>query len=488
MARFSAATARKAAPPDTVNRAGGQAYALDPRVALATQVLTSTVQAQFYAKEGDQLAQLSRLAEGCAPEYVARCAIYARREFHLRTVSHVLAAHLAVRARGAAWLRPLLASLIERPDDTCELVAACRVLNGKAAVPNALKRACAKALLRFDAYQIAKYKGGSRDVSLVDVVNLCHPKGGDGPIGQLVKGTLPAPATWEAKLSAAGQVAAETEDREEAKAEAKAQVWAELLASRKLGYFAALRNARNILSQAPDQVPALCALLIDPKLIAKSKVFPTQLHTAAKAVMEAGGVEGAAAVMAALADAVELALANVPVLAGRTAIVIDESGSMMPKPFDVAVFLAAVLFKTQPDADVLLFAGAARWVAPNRRDSVLTIAATIAKGASGGSTDFHAIFPHLRASYARVMVLSDMQGWVDGGTVGTTVAEYEKRTGAKPFVYGWDLNGHGTSQFPADRVITLAGWSDKVFDLIPLAETDRMALVSRIESLPLPGV
>ncbi|MCB9285123.1 MAG: hypothetical protein H6563_13690 [Lewinellaceae bacterium] len=48
----------------------------------------------------------------------------------------------------------------------------------------------------------------------------------------------------------AGQDAASEED----KAERKAEAWADLIAADKLGYFALLRNLRNIAEQAPELV------------------------------------------------------------------------------------------------------------------------------------------------------------------------------------------------------------------------------------------
>lgn len=40
-------------------------------------------------------------------------------------------------------------------------------------------------------------------------------------------------------------------------------------------------------------------------------------------------------------------------------------------------------------------------------------------------------------------------------------------------------------QFPEDKVFALAGFSEKVFDLMALLETDRLALVREIEKISL---
>ena len=46
-------------------------------------------------------------------------------------------------------------------------------------IPNSMKRGFKEALERLDAYQIDKYKMERRDISLVDLVNLFHPSGGE---------------------------------------------------------------------------------------------------------------------------------------------------------------------------------------------------------------------------------------------------------------------------------------------------------------------
>jgi 60 kDa SS-A/Ro ribonucleoprotein len=79
----------------------------------------------------------------------------------------------------------------------------------------------------------------------------------------LVDGTLTNTQTWEAKLSAAGTEATSEED----KAGRKAAAWTELVKEGKLGYFALLRNPRNLLEQATDLVLPLAELPILSVLI-----------------------------------------------------------------------------------------------------------------------------------------------------------------------------------------------------------------------------
>ena len=99
-----------------------------------------------------------------------------------------------------------------------------------------------------------------------------------------------------------------------------------------------------------------------------------------------------------------------------------------------------------------------------------------------------------------MVILSDMQGWmaggynrgayirgayVRGGAPTEAFAGYRKRTGADPKVFSFDLQGYGTLMFPERNVYALAGFSEKVFEVMALLERDREALVHEIEAVTL---
>ena len=59
-----------------------------------------------------------------------------------------------------------------------------------------------------------------------------------------------------------------------------------------------------------------------------------------------------------------------------------------------------------------------------------------------------------------------MQGWIGYHNPSNACNIYKAKTGANPFIYSFDLAGYGTLQFPEHQVFCLAGFSEKVFDLI----------------------
>lgn len=78
-----------------------------------------------------------------------------------------------------------------------------------------------------------------------------------------------------------------------------------------------------------------------------------------------------------------------------------------------------------------------------------------------------------------------MQGWVGYTTPSAEFNQYKNKFGVNPFVYSWDLAGYGTLQFPENNVFALAGFSDKVFDIMKLMEVDKKALFNEIKAIQL---
>jgi hypothetical protein len=131
----------------------------------------------------------------------------------------------------------------------------------------------------------------------------------------------------------------------------------------------------------------------------------------------------------------------------------------------------------------MLFSDDARYISLNRRDTTLTAANSI-PFISGG-TNFNAIFQRANHAYDRIVVLSDMQGWVGGGAPVAAFAAYQKKYGCAPRVYSFDLKGYGTLQFPQERVYCLAGWSDRVFEVMQKLDNDPEAMVHEVEAISL---
>lgn len=473
MARFNV----KSKGTKTENYAGGEAFSESPELELVSVLLTSFVQDQYYRGANEGIERTKELVRLNDKKFCAKTAIYARTKFGMRSISHVVAGELAKHVKGEEWSKRFFDKVVYRPDDMMEILS--YYLNEyKKPIPNALKKGLALAFNKFDEYSLAKYRGNGKALSLIDVVNLVHPKPTDKnkiALGKLVEDKLVSKGTWESELTKAGQEA----DGEEAKNELKKEVWVKLIKEKKLGYFALLRNLRNILEQAPEAIPDAIKMLTNGKLIKKSLVLPFRFTTALEQIKQTNFSESMNVIIA-LNMAVDISLDNVPKLDGKTLVVLDVSGSMEGKPSEIGSLFAAILVKTN-FADFMKFSNDAKYVTLNPLDSTITLADSI-KFATGG-TNFHSIFKKANKPYDRIIILSDMQGWMEYHAPTAEFNDYKSRTNCDPFIYSFDLQGYGSLQFPERNVFCLAGFSEKIFDVMKYLEQDKKALIKEIEKV-----
>lgn len=470
MTRFNSTSATT----KTVNLAGGQAYKQTSRQEFLSILFTSFLKDQFYQTADDTISRIKSLIVNEDKKFVAKAAIYARTKLGMRSVSHLVASEVAKAVKGATWSRSFFQKIVNRPDDMTEILACYMSSYGKP-IPNSLKKGFAKVLEGLDDYKLAKYRMGGKDVSMVDVINMVHPRATKS-LTKLIEGQLKNLDTWEAKLSGAGQ--SEGEDTDSAKADA----WASLLKEGKLGYMALLKNLRNILEQAPECVPMACEQLVNKEAIQKSLVFPFRFATAFKQ-LEQVNADGTRKVLNALSHATDLSMSNVPSFPGKTLIVLDVSGSMS-SVIEKAALFASVLYKAC-DSDLMLFESDAHYETFMPTDTTLFIAERLEQMAHGGGTNFHSIFETANRAYDRIVILSDMQGWIGNNCPTKTLQAYKQRTGANPHVFSFDLAGYGSLQFPENNVYCLAGFSDKILGMMKFLEEDKKAIEHEIESIVL---
>lgn len=459
----------------TTNLAGGVAYKESKELQLVSLLLTSFGDDKYYQRAPDIFDQLDNLISACDKHFCAKAIVFARKQFGMRTITHYAASVLAKHIGGEAWAKDFYNAVVNRPDDMTEIVA-CH-LNRKQKITNAMRKGFAEAFGRFDGYSLAKYKGEGNVVKLVDVVNICHPKETEknaGAITKLINGELKSFDTWESELSAVGS-----------DANAKKEVWRRLLAENKLGYFALLRNLRNIINIGDTELKASAlSALLNEKAIRKSLVLPFRFSTAYK---ELATVDTDA--MRAISRACEIACSNVPKLPGKTLVALDVSGSMS-KVADIAALFSAVLVKSN-DCDIIIFAERAQYKFVNPDDSLMTIKDNLRF--AGGGTNFIDIFNVADKKYDRVVLLSDMQAWMPQmgwwgmmhESSSAAYNAYKRRFNPDCKMYSLDLAGYGTLQVPEKDVYCLAGFSEKIFDLMKFFEEDKDALVNAIKAVEL---
>lgn len=265
---------------------------------------------QFY-EDGVSIAdRIKTLVPQVDPARVAALAIEAREAMKLRHASLLVVREMARHEKHRVLVADTLARIIQRPDEMTELLAIywADVLGPmqqrkRQPVSAQIKKGLARALTKFDAYQLAKY---DRDgaVRIRDVLFLVHAKpkddGQEKVWKQLVDGTLPSPDTWEVSLSS-GKDKRETFER--------------LIADKKLGGLALLRNLR--LMQKAEVPRATIAEAI--AAIRTDRILPYRFVSAARYAPDFEP-ELEAAMLKSLNGYVRLS--------GRTRLLIDVSGSM----------------------------------------------------------------------------------------------------------------------------------------------------------------
>jgi 60 kDa SS-A/Ro ribonucleoprotein len=227
--------------------------------------------------------------------------------------------------------------------------------------------------------------------------------------------------------------------------------------------------------------------LKNPRLIERARVFPYQLMAA---YMNASR-ELPSAVTESLQDAMEIAISNVPHIAGKVYVCPDVSGSMHSpvtgersgattkvRCIDVAALVAAAVLRRNPQAEVIPFESNVVTCRLNPRDTVLTNAQKLAALPCGG-TNCSAPLAWLNQRKAKgdvVIYVSDNESWIDtpahgrfGGVVTRTMKEWstfkERNPQAKMICI--DIQPYATTQ-AAERadIINVGGFSDQVFSLI----------------------
>ncbi len=458
----------------TTNREGNPAYAMHAKSKLVTQVLTSFFnEAKFYGDNSDEMQQTIAAVIKTDPVFVSKLAVFARREFNMRSVSHVLTAYLAHEPEGKPFVRDTVRGVTVRGDDVTEIMAFYLNTFGKP-IPNSLKRGIGEVMRGFDEYTLAKYKGSGNALKMRDLLCLCRPKPKDEAQAALWKrcleNELATPVTWETELSAHGN---------------NAETWEKLIDSGKVGYMALLRNLRNILQAEPANLEKALATIEDPEAVRRSRQLPFRFLSAYKSVSEIAGSR----VFDALEKAAVVSVENMPRLDGTTVIAVDVSGSMYSRISarsevqcsEVALLLGLIGSRICDNCIFYVFDTDIQKVAVSS-NTCLLLSAT--QNPHGGGTDMSLPFrrmmdDHVKAD--RVIILSDNEcNYSYRMPVQTFADEYRRKSGRDIWVHAIDLQGYGTQQFHGAKTNIVAGWSEKVFDFIKFAEVGEGSLEKTI--------
>ena len=493
-----------------LNKEGVKAYAMTPEMELYTAVVTCALSDKFYESKDDRMERIASLIRQVDPEFVAKLAVYTRTQMNLRSIPMFLIVELAKTHNGDSLVKRTIEKTVLRADEIMELLMCYQLRNaeGKSIkklgkLSRQVQEGLKSAFNRFDEYQFAKYDRSNLEVKLKDALFLVHPKAASPEqqaiFDKIVAGTLQTPYTWETQLSELGQKHFSTKEEKEA---ALGALWEELIDSGKLGYMALLRNLRNIIQAKVSRahIEKVATMISDPEKVVKSKQMPFRFLAAYKELM---GLKSSftSLMLAALENAVKASVVNLKGFGIDTDVLVaaDVSGSMFHTVsakssvmlYDIGILLS-MLLKSKCKSVVSGMFGNTWKVLNLPVENILanTIEMKRREGEVGYSTNGHTVIEYLLENdikMDKVMIFTDLQMWDSGFhrlNIEKSWDEYRKKY-PEAKLYLFDLNGYGQTPIRQTKknVHLIAGWSEKIFDVLDAIENgeDALAVIKQIE-------
>jgi 60 kDa SS-A/Ro ribonucleoprotein len=476
--------------PDARNSEGAPAYEFPARHALAQYAATGCLNQTFYATAAMQLEAVLQLASEVPPQFVAKTAVYCREQGFMKDMPVLLCALLTVQE--PALCERIFDRVIDDGKMLRNFVQVVRSGHvGRKSLGSFPKRLVRRWLAQRDDDALFRASIG-QDPSLVDVIKMAHPRPdtasrralyawliGKPHDGQHLPALVRDFEAYKAHGGAAPNVpfqmlTALALDGAAWRAVAANATWQQTRLN--LATF-----ARHGVFTSKKMTALVAEKLRDREAIKRSRVLPYQLMTAFLAT----GHDVPELVRAALEDAMDVALENVPRLDGKVYVACDVSGSMASpvtgyrrgattkaRCVDVAALVAAALMRNN-DCEVLPFENDVVKLRLSRRDSVMTNARKLAS-VGGGGTNCSAPLARLNDARARgnlVVYVSDNESWIDArayyGTETMRQWQMFKSRNPQAKLACIDLTPNRTTQaYEDESILNVGGFSDAVFELL----------------------
>ena len=485
--------------PDRVsNYEGGVAFKTSEKNELYLRCATWLVaEPKFYGDTVTETSAIEALIASISeadPEFVPRLAAYLRNEMYLRSAPQFLMVEALKNKASRALIRKWVPSIVARADEITEALSIFIAKNGqigksgKGSLPRQFKLGLGDSFYNFTEYQFAKYKMDDKAVKLSDAIRVIHPKPRSVTESELYKrirtNTLKIPETWETVISAKGN---------------NKDAWNEVISQ--MGYMAKLRNLRNI-ANADADLESVLTHLTSEKAVRNSKQFPFRFYSAWKMMDELNDPFKADKIRRALEKAMELSVANIPHLKGRTLVSADVSGSMQSpiserskvQRIEVACIMTAMAGGFS-DMGLSSVFGTDFVPVPVIGHIIADAQRFMSTSTNGMSTNGYKVFEYLevkRIPVDRVMIFTDCQLWDSTGrtywgsgdqSLYQHYLTYKRSVNPNVKLYLFDLAGYGTVQIPDNEpnVVNIGGWSDRVFEFIKFFEEDKTKALAMVE-------
>ena len=240
-----------------------------------------------------------------------------RNTYHMRLNPQVIMVRAAIHPGRTAFTKEnpqefhnINQLVMQRPDEpVTQLTYYLYLTEGKKnKIPSVLKRSVAKKLSSLSAYAVNKYKNA--EIGMINAVRISHAN--SKVIDELMQNGSVAvneqEQTWEQKRSAGME-------------------WREIISTTDMGHMALLRNLRNVFSDVEDIQFCVAYLEKLKSGVLTGKQFPFRYFSAYNAVKRDNSVHHKEEILNALEECMNISLANMPKLKGKTMCLSDNSGS-----------------------------------------------------------------------------------------------------------------------------------------------------------------
>ncbi len=499
---------------DKRNEAGGKAYQLSSKQALAQYVMTGCLNGTFYAAADQQLETVLQYCQTVDNQFIAKLAIYARQQGYMKDMPALLTAVLA--GKDVALFSRLFPLVIDSSKMLRNFVQIMRSgQTGRKSLGSRPKKLVQEWLAQQSDEQLFRASVG-QSPSLADIIKMMHPR----PVAPNREALYRYLIGRETDKSNLPMVVQQFEAYKQGETDQVPDVPFQMLTALSLGqteWMAIARQASWQMTRMNLNTFARHGVFVDPvltrqiaqrlqnsKLIRQARVFPYQLMVAYTMVNR----EVPALIKEALQNALEIAVANVPRIPGKVYVCPDVSGSMSSpvtghrqgatsavRCIDVAALLTAAILRANRKAEVLPFDTKVHEARLNSRQRVMHNAQYLAKFGGGGT---NCSLPLQRLNQRRmngelVIYISDNESWADRyrGRGTGMMAEWEnfRQRNPQARLVCLDIQPYGTVQVaPRQDVLHIGGFSDSVFEVISVFAASGLAAdywVNRIETVEL---
>lgn len=498
---------------DTVNLAGGKAYAFTDQHELVQMAVTGCFNDTFYASAKDQVSRVLSLAQKVPVDFLAKTAIYARKKSFMKDMPALLLAILATRDSGL--FKRVFPLVVDNEKMLKNFITVLRSgVTGRKSCNYAVKKAVNGWLLSREPNRLFTGDIGSTP-SLAQVIKLTHPATKEGSEHdalfkylldkEYVFGNLPSKVReYEAFKKDMSLPIPDVPFQALASLNLTKEHWIQIA---KNASWQTLRMNLNTFERHgvfknKDMTGILAKHLKDPERIQNARVFPYQLLTTYLAQKDVP-----TAMLNALSTACDIACQNIPSIDGAVLLMPDVSGSMSSavtgtrkgstsatRCIDVAGLVSAAFSRRNIKSTILPFDYKVHQAIVPAGSSVLETAKILAS-LGGGGTDCSLPLKYAAEKDMKVdlaIFISDNESWIGSRHGATATMEAWKKVKAKnpgAKLVCIDLTPNGTTQALGKDVLNIGGFSDSVFEVIALFARGELRgdhFVEQVQAVTLP--